>query len=238
MTITQAVAKIYLRATGKTTTLTTGTKYDRIVGLMDYYQSEWANEPEIDWNSLYDPAFSLGTVTATDSFDIDTSTVRKLSAREGDSVRIVHSDGDQYTDYALVDANKLKDYSYGVDKESPLGFYCARIGDQLVFNHEFTSDDTQYGGEIFIPAYTFPDAITSDNADTDEVVVDNPNWLVTMVAAEYCRNDITRRQRYPELLAEANTIMGRMKDDNDGQIDTVDTPWTPFSGLGSDSAWS
>lgn len=238
MSITDAIADTYLRATGKTTTLTTGTKYDRIVGLLDYYQRRWAREPGVEWNSLYDPAFSLGTVTATDTFDLDTSSIRKLSDREGDSVRVVWTDGVGYTDYIIVDHNKLKDYSYGVNKESPLGFYCAQIGSTLVFNHEFISTDAQYGGEIFVPVYAFPDEITSTNPDSDEVQVDDPDWLVTRVAAEYVRNDITRRARYPELLTEANEIMARMRDDNDGQIDTVDTPWRPFSGIGHDSAWS
>lgn len=238
MTITEFVSDAYLKSTGKTTALTTGTKYDRIVNLGDYYQRRWANEPGVDWNSLYNPAFSIGTVTATDSFDIDSSTVRKLSSRQGDIVRIVWSDGVGYTDYDIVDADKLKDYSFGVNKESPLGWYCAQIGSELVFNHKFASTDSQYSGEIFIPVYVFPDEINSDNPDTDEVEVDDPDWLVTRVAAEYVRNDITRRQRYPELLAESNEIMGRMKDDNDGQLDTVDRPWSPFSGMTNGSVWS
>lgn len=237
MNITQYVADTYLLATGKTTTLTTGTKYDRIIALGDFFQRRWAREPGVDWASLYDPAFSLGTVTATDTYDLDTSTIRKLSDREGDTVRIVWSDGVGYTDYDIVDANTLKDYSYGVNKESPIGHYCAQIGSQLVFNHTFTTDDSQYGGEIFVPIYGFPDSITSDNPNTDEVQVDDPDWLVARAAAEYVRNDITRRSRYPELLAEANEIMGRMIDDNSGQVDTVIRPWTPFSGTGHDSAW-
>lgn len=237
MTITEFVADCYLKSTGKTTTLSSGTKYDRIIALADYYQRRWAREPNVNWASLYDPAVSLGTVTATDSYDLDTSSIRNLSDREGDTVRIVWSDGVGYTDYDLVMHDKLKDFSFGVNKESPLGHHATVIAGQLVFNHEFTSDDSEYGGEIFVPAYTFPDEITSDNPDTDEVQVDDPDWLVTRVAAEYVRNDITRRARYPELLAEANEIMERMKDDNEGQIDMVDRPWAPFSGF-NDSAWS
>lgn len=238
MTIAEFISDTYLLATGKPTTLTTGTKYERIIALGDFFQRRWARENGIDWVSLYDPAFSLGTVTATDTFDIDTSTVRKLSDRQGDTVRIVWSDGVGYTDYDIVNADKLKDYSFGVNKENPIAFVCAQIGSQLVFNHTFTSTDSQYGGEILVPVYTFVDEITGDNVSTDEVQVDDPDWLVAQVAAEYVRNDTTRRQRYPELQAQANVIMDRMKDDNEGQLDTVDRPWTPFSGLGNDSAWS
>lgn len=236
MTITEAVADAWLKATGKTTTLTTGTKYERIIGLLDFYQRRWSREIGIDWASLYNPAFSLGTVTATDSFDIDTSTVRKLSDREGDTVRIVWSDGVGYTDYDIVPHDKIKDYFYGANKESYSGFVCTRMGGQLVFNHEFVSTDPQFGGEIFIPCYVYADQITSTNPNNEEVQVDDPDWLTTRVAAEYVRNDIVRRQRYPELLAEANEMMQRMKDDEESQIVQVDRPWSPASGLGD--GWS
>jgi len=232
MTITEAVTAAYLRATGKATPPTSGgSKYNEIVALLDFYQRRWAREPEVDWNSLYDPAFSIGTVTATDSFDLDTSSIRKLSDREGDYVRIMWTDGTGYTDYTIVDADKLKDYFSGQNKENYKGFYCAQIGKQLVFNHTFASTDSQYGGDIQVPCYTFPDEITSTSPDSDEVQVDDPDWLVTRVAAEFVRNDITRRQRYPELLSEANEIMDRMKADNGSQVDETDRNWTPFSGI-------
>lgn len=238
MTITEAVAEVYLKATGQTTTLTTGTKYERIIALLNMYQRGWANEPGVDWNSLYNPALSLGSITATDTYDIDTSTIRKLSQRFGDTVRVVWSDGVGYTDYDIVAHDKLKDYSSGVNRESPGGFVCAVMNNQLVFNHTFTTTDSQYGGDIQVPCYVFPDAITSTNPNTEEVQVDDPDWLVFRVAAEYARNDITRRQRYPELQSEANERMQRMIDDNEGQINTIDKPWTPLSGIGVDSAWS
>lgn len=235
MTISEAKTTTYLLATGKTSTLSTS-KTAQIIGLLDFYQRRWAREGGVDWNSLYDPAFSLGNVTATDTYDLDTSSIRKLSDREGDSVRIVWTDGVGYTDYAIVDADKLKDYSFGVNKESPLGFYCTQIGSTLVFNHEFTSDDSQYGGEILVPVYGFVDSITNDNPTSDEVQVDDPDWLCARAAAAYVRNNLTLRSRYPELLAEANEIMQRMKDDNDSQISTAERHWRPFSGL-SNSAW-
>ena len=237
MTIAEFVSDTYLKSTGKTTALTTGSKYNRIIALGDYYQRRWAREPGTDWNSLYNPLYQIGNVSATDTYDIDPSTVRKVSDREGDVVRIVWSDGVGYTDYDVVAANALKDYYAGVNKESAMGNYCARIGNDIVFNKKFTSSSQEYGGKIYVPVYIYPEAITSDNTDEDEVQVDDPDWLVTRVAAEYVRNDITRRSRYPELLQEANEILARMKDDNEGQIDRVNTPWTPFSGLG-DSTWS
>lgn len=235
MTITEAANSVYLRATGKATTPPTS-KLNQIIGLLDYYQRQWARQRNVDWASLYDPAASLGTVTATDSFDIDTSSIRKLSDRQGDFVQITWVDGTNYTKYDIVNHDALKDYYWGASKQSPRGFYCAQIAGQLVFNHSFISTDAQFGGNILVPSYLFPDAITDTNPDTDETQVDDPDWLVTRCAAEFVRNDIVRRSRFPELLSEANEIMLRMIDDNDGQVQTVDRPWTPFTGS-NNGAW-
>ena len=235
MTVEEAIAAVFLKATGKTTTLTSGTKFNRIVGLLDFYQRRWSKESDIDWASLYDPAFSIGTVTTTDTYDLDTSTVRKISQRLGDPIRILWADGEGYTDYDLVDADTLKDYYSGQNKENYSGYYCARIGNTLVFNHTFTEDDQEYGGEITVPCYTYASAISAD-ALNDDIQVDDPDWLVLICAAEYVRNDITRRSRYPEILREANAAMERMKDDQDGQVQEVDRPWTP--GMYNDSPWS
>ena len=228
MTVQEAIQAVFLKATGKTTTLTSGTKFNRIVGLLNFYQRRWSNENGVDWPSLYDPAFSLGTVTNTDSYDLDTSTIRKISQRLGDPIRILWDDGEGYTDYDLVDAETLKDYYWGQNKENYSGYYCARIGNQLVFNHTFTEDDPEFGGEITVPCYTYANAIVSTSLN-DEIQVDDPDWLVLQCAAEYVRNDITRRSRYPEIQREANSAMDRMKDDIDGQVQEVERPWTPGS---------
>lgn len=238
MTITDAIKATYLRAVGKATPpLANSAKYNQIAGLLDFYQRRWAREPGVAWNSLYDPSFSIGSVTATDTFDLDTSTIRSLSNREGDYVRIMWTDGVGYSDYGIVNHDELKQFYQGQNKEFPHGYYCTQVGGTLVFNHKFVSTDPEFGGDIQVPVYTFPDEITTTNPDTDEIQVDDPDWLVTRCAAEFVRNDIVRRSRYPELLAEANEMMTRMIQDNDNQIDEVDKPWSPFSGLSNGSIW-
>lgn len=237
MTINESISDVYLKGTGKATAPSTS-KRNKILGLLDFYQRRWSRENGVDWNSLYDPNFSLGNVTATDTYDLDTSSIRKLSDREGDTVRIVWTDGVGYTEFDIVDANSLKDYYYGNNKESYTGRVCAQIGSTLVFNHSFTTDDAEFGGEILVPTYTFPDPITDDNPDSDEVQVDDPDWLVLRCAAEYVRTDITRQGQYSNLLSEANEAMQRMIDDNGSQIDLVIRPWAPPSGLRGDGAWS
>lgn len=172
--------------------------------------------------SLYNPAFSIGTVTATDTFAIPT-TVRKISDTDQDYVRILHTDGKSYTDYELVSADTLKQYYNGQTKQSPNGYYCAQIGSNLVFNHTFLTTDKQFGGSITVPIFTFAPTLV---ADSDVVPVDNPGWLVVACAAEYVRNDVTKLNQYPNLINEANALMERMKDDNDAQVVRANTPFS------------
>lgn len=224
MVVSEFVPATYLKATGKVATFATGsTKWLKILAIANMYIRQWSREPDFNWPSLYDPAFSIGAVTATDAFDLD-SDIRTLSGTEGDYVRIFHTDAVGYTDYTIVDADRLKDYYTGYNKDDPIGNYCAQIGTQLVFNHKFLTTDDQYGGTIKVPAYLFPDDIV---ADGDTIPVDDPDWLVLISAAEYVRNDITRQGQYPFLVSEANQAMQRMKDDSSGQLDTVIQKWRP-----------
>lgn len=163
---------------------------------------------------MYTPELSFGSVTNTSTFALP-GTVRKISDTIGDYVRIDHTDGTTSTKYDIVSAENLKRYYTG-NKSGSIGNYCAQIGTNLVFNHTFVSTDPQFGGTIKVPVYTVPTTLV---ADADVVPVDIPMWLVTITAAEYVRNDITRQNQYPNLIAEANQLMQRMKDDNEAQVE-------------------
>src|ERR1700757_1683819 len=118
MIASEFVAAVILKATGKTSTATSGdTKWTKVLGIGNYYIDQWQNEPGVDWNSLYDPLFNIGTVTATDTFDLDLDTIRKISDADQDYVRIVHTDGKTYTDYTVVPADTLKQYYAGATKQ-------------------------------------------------------------------------------------------------------------------------
>lgn len=223
MTTAQFVSNVYLKSVGKLPTFSSGsTKWLKIVAIGNRFIQQWATEKGVDWKSLYNPGLTLTTVTATDTFAIPT-TVLKLSDTETDYVRIFHTDGESYTDYDIVPADRLKEYYAGVDKESSFGNKCAQIGSNLVFNREFVSTDPEFGGTIKAPVYTVPSTIS---ADSDVIPVDNPEWLVVITAAEYVRNDIVRQGQYPNLITEANALMDSMKETNESQIETVIMPWT------------
>lgn len=210
MIASEFVAATLLRATGKVFTgSSTDPKYIKVLGIGNQMIDAWESEPDSDWESLYTPDYSLGAVTATDTFPIDTDDVRKISQERGDSIRIVHTD-DNWTDYQLVEPDKLKQFTEG--------YYCARVGNNLVFNHVFEAADPQFGGDIQVPKYGYATHLVNP---TDVVTVDIPNWLVVMSAAEFVRNDIVRQNQYPNLVAEANQLMLKMKENQEAQVNSV-----------------
>lgn len=211
MTLSELIAKAYLTATGDVSTLTsTDDDYKKLLAIANTTLHDWATEPGVDWASLYDPAIGSGTVSNTDTYDLDDS-IRVISQKEGDYVRIIDAtDSTKHYDYSTVEPSRLKYYTSGN--------YCARVGSTLKFNKTFTSDDKEYGGTIYVPAYTTPDDLANPN---DDVPVDDPNWLVYMTAAEYVRSDIVLQAQYPNLVAKANAAMDGMKEANGAQVQTI-----------------
>ncbi len=206
------IQKVYWKATGKPTAPTSGTKkYNQIVAAGEYYTENWQNENNIEWQSLYDFFSLAATVTATDTFALS-ATIRKVSTQEGDTIKIVHTD-DRETEYTLIPADRLQEYKY----ENAV----AVVGRNLVFSSAFTADSPQFGGTIVVPAYGYA---TFPSDDADPITVDDPNWLVTICAAEFVRNDSTRQNQYPNLIAEANELMKKMKTNSGNDVDEAYRP--------------
>jgi hypothetical protein len=219
MTVNEFVQRTYLLAAGKATMPAVGsTKYNKILSLGNMFTGVWANEPGIDWLSLRQ-TFPIGTVTATDTFSLD-STMGKVSLVEGDYVKIARTDS-KTSEYTIVPISKL----YTTDTGNAQGL-CARSGSSLVFRYAFTSTDGDFGGTINVPGYVQPETLVSGS---DEIQVDDPDWLCFMSAAEYVRNDVTKQNQYPNLVAQANNSMTAMKERNMSQREEMDTEiWRPL----------
>lgn len=223
MTVSQFVRNVLILSEGKRESFATGsTKWLRILDQGNFFLQQFARERSVDWNWYYDPAKSFGTVTATATFAIP-STVAKISQREGDVLRITHTDA-TYTDYTFIAHDRLREY--------PNGNYVARIGSNIKFNAAFTASSPQFGGTITVPVYEFPDTFS---ADADVIDIPDPNWLVFVVAGERVKNDVTRKDLRADLVAQANEAMMAMKEDNEAQLDEVYRPWNPTSH--SESTW-
>lgn len=208
--------KAYLAYKGKTNTPLDGTtKYQTILSLIDSVQKDWEAEPSIEWNSLYS-LVDTGTVTATDTFDLDDS-INYISKRQGDYVLLTN--GTQTTTVQLVSPNRLYEFRDSI--------VCARIGRTLKFSRPFVSTDSTFGYTIKVPAIVFCDDIASSS---DTVQCEDPMYIAYMVAAELSRQDVTKSGQYGNLLDKATERMEKMKSDNSGQIEEI--PRYPLSEAG------
>jgi hypothetical protein len=211
VTILEAMTEAYLLATGKSTLPTVGSaKYLRLYNLCKKYHRDWAYETGVDWNSL-NTLVEAGTVTATDTFDLDSDTkVIRLSQRERDFVRIV-SDTNTFL-YSTKNASEL--YPGRFTK------IVSKVGNTLRFPSAFTAESQEFGGTIYAPAYVELEEITSVN---DDVLIDNPAWLPVRVAAQYVLPDAQLSYQSPDLIAQANDLMIGMKLDNNSGGETYST---------------
>ena len=205
MTLQELINAVMLKATGKPTILpTTNTKWEKIRGILNYYQQAWAHEPGQHWRSLYGIK-SFGTVTNSGEYQFPDAGIDDVSTAFGDDIFVRTTDG-KMIKFELVDHDDFEAHLDG-------GNYCTIVGNDagtgryLEFAGSFMDDDPCYGGEIFVPVYY--KVYDLENAD-DVTVVDDPMWLVTMAAAEYIRNDIVKQNQYGNLVAEANNLMTSM----------------------------
>ena len=201
MILSDAITKTYLLAEGKATApAASSNKYSKIVGLLNVVQEMWQDEPNVEWDSLYDLFSITGTITATDTFALPT-TLREISHRKNDMVRIIKTDGG--TVYVpLVRADQLTEYAYnGVQA-------CAKIGGNLQFAIPFSASSPEFSGTIKVPGYSY---VTELSSASDVLQVDKPLFACYMAAAEYCRTSTSLSYRTDDLVARANQIMQDMK---------------------------
>lgn len=223
MTLQELINAVMLKATGKPTILASNnTKWEKIRGIANYYQQAWLNEPGQHWNSRYDRARQIGTISNNDEYELDDD-ITEISTAKGDDIYVLTAE-DEKIPFQLVNYDDLKNY--------PSGNYCAKLGQTLVFNARFAEDDPCYGGRLYAPVYTTIEDLES--AD-DDVSVDDPEWLVTMVAAEYIRNDIVKQNQYGNLIAEANNLMTSMiRNNRAAQVRHIRGGWRNGGGLNYD----
>lgn len=219
MTLQELIDAVILKATGKATILAqNNAKWQKIRGITNYYQNAWLKEPGQFWNSRYERARQIGTISKSDEYSLDED-IMEISTSKGDNIYVLTKSNNK-VEFQLVGYDDLKNYS--------IGNYCAKIGQSLVFNKLFDNSDPCFGGKLFAPVYTSLEDLESPN---DDILVDDPWWLVTVVAAEYIRNDIVKQNQYGNLMAEANNLMtGMIQRNRSGQVRKVRGAWRNSGG--------
>lgn len=159
----------------------------------------WQNEKGTNWNSLWDRTNLAPLVTATDTFAIPAK-IRKIS-KEEDGIKIVGPNGSTCY-FTAVKPNQLWKG----------GNLCAQVGRTLKFAKPFDAASPLIGGTISTAYYGYAAKLVDANS---LISVDQPMWLVFMGAAELARNDYTKQNNAPGLVAQANEVMEAMKFENE-----------------------
>lgn len=220
MKVSEAITTAWVQAQDELPSFAVGSEdWNRLFNLVVQYIPEWAKEAE--WISLYEPEYSIGTVTATNSFDFDADEVLKFSSQEGDYVEITNPGSTNISKYTIVNANKLKYYR---DKN-----VCARVGDSLRFSKTFATTDAEYGGTITAPVILQPATVTNENST---IPVDDANWVVKKLAYHIALLDILRKDIAPLFEQEAIKLMADMKEQNELVQESTVTGMD-MSGIGS-----
>lgn len=191
------------------------------------FYRQWQTEPDMEWNSLYQ-VVGAGTVSATDSFALDTDInfISTQEQRELNRIRVVHTDGINYTEYDLKRPGEL----FQLRNQKAVAFTRPDGEATIKFSRAFTADDPEYGGTIQVPAIIKLDDI---NKDTDEILIDDPEWLSWRMAAQYAFTYDSLRDMYDDLLAAANERMQGMMSRNTTGTETTSTGVDYFSSLGN-----
>ena len=194
MKVEEAINLAYQTATGKTKTLSPGnSKYERMLNIANMATMQWESEPDVVWGSLCEDR-EIGV--------IDDNTPYKLSAdiRTVDFRKFV-----RLTKFPFISPQMAKDGCYGV----------IQLGWRLDFKG---LSEQMKGATIIVPIVRHAKKLIK--AD-DIVEVDDPYWLVYMLAAEFVRNSRTKSNQYGNLITLAQSSMEGMKNRNGYKFDEV-----------------
>ncbi len=217
-----AIKRAWRLAEGKSTSTlppTGNRKRDILTDFaIDYYR-DWQVEPGVEWESLSQDV-SAGTVTAdNDTYDLSED-IHFISKDENNYVVINEEK------YKVVSVRQLSKYAYG----RAVAHIVQDGTHSIKFSRPFREGDALIGKEILVPCIIKLDDINSDESD---VLIDNPEWLAVRVAAQYCDSFPSKRERYSDLLEQANELMMGMKSANETGNASYNTGIDYFASIGN-----
>lgn len=190
------------------------TKFLERVAIANRLYMDWVMDADILWNSLF-ATRTYGPINSSLSYDLDDD-VFFLS----DGVSILRTDGNT-DNFRVVHPNARNDNNgnrgiVGSDYGMPLVYLtgsAAGTGSNLTLNFSQAFTAEQLGATIQVGVYTIPSTFSQA---TDNIVIDNPYWLVWATAAELARNDPSKQDQVPNLVGMANQAYSKMITLNQG----------------------
>lgn len=200
MNLSEVINLAYQTATGKTKTLSPGnSKYERMLNIANMANMQWESEPDVIWGSLCEDR-EIGVIDDKTSYklpeDVRTVDFRKFITLKKD---------DKTWTIPFISPQLFKNGCYGA----------LQLGWKIDFNG--LSKDMQ-GAEIIVPVIRHTKKLANPE---DKVEVDDPYWLIYMMAAEFVRNSRTKSNQYGNLVTLAQASMAGMKSRNGYKFDEV-----------------
>lgn len=200
MKVEEVINLAYQTATGKTKTLSPGnSKYERMLNIANMATMQWESEPDVVWGSLCEDR-EIGVIDDNTSYKLSAD-IRTVDFRK--FVRLT-KDSQNWT-FPFISPQMAKDGCYGV----------IQLGWRLDFKG---LSEQMKGAVIIVPIVRHAKKLTK--AD-DIVEVNDPYWLVYMIAAEFVRNSRTKSNQYGNLITLAQSSMEGMKNRNGYKFDEV-----------------
>lgn len=200
MNAQELLNEIYTAYKGRVATKTPAWGSDKAniaIAIANRKQREWANDTQQKWNSLFDivdiGAISLGTFTYNAPLNY-THPSDKALIKASDNLYEVKFTTPQKREQGkiYIHGNNPKKMTFG-------GTYIESGYDNAILQ---------------LPAYFMPDNIVESD---DNIIVDDPNWLICVTAAELCRNDPSKDDQFANLLGMANDLYAKMIKENIAQ---------------------
>lgn len=200
MNLSEVINLAYQMATGKTKTLSPGnSKYERMLNIANMANMQWESEPDVIWGSLCEDR-EIGVIDDSTSYklpeDVRTVDFRKFITLTKES--------NNWT-VPFISPQLFKGGCYGV----------LQLGWKLDFNG---LTEEMKGAKIIAPVIRRTKKLVEPE---DKVELDDPYWLVYMIAAEFVRNSRTKSNQYGNLATLAQSSMEGMKNRNGYKFDEV-----------------
>lgn len=200
MNLSEVINLAYQMATGKTKTLSPGnSKYERMLNIANMANMQWGSEPDVIWGSLCEDR-EIGVIDDSTSYklpeDVRTVDFRKFITLTKES--------NNWT-VPFISPQLFKGGCYGV----------LQLGWKLDFNG---LTEEMKGAKIIAPVIRRTKKLVEPE---DKVEIDDPYWLVYMIAAEFVRNSRTKSNQYGNLVTLAQSSMEGMKNRNGYKFDEV-----------------
>jgi hypothetical protein len=192
-------------------------KYMVMLMVANRLKNNWARDSKVHWDSLFVQRTYGPIIASQQAYDLD-SDVFYLS----DFVYVLRTDGNTDRFQVVHPESRNKQFSpvgqIGSDNGDPITYLTGsnQGGDSnltLNFQTPFSEMPGDVGGTIQVGCYAQPDDMLSPG---DTVPVNDPEWLVMALAAEMARNDPSKQDQYPDILAQATDLYGKMVLDNQG----------------------